>query len=157
MEHGFSTDPSMLSLHSKPEKFEIDTGSRDNFISKRIWYQLNQPTLIPLNCQHIGASNEILPMIGVTSFPTLVSGLNRRDCPTNIHHHTSQSRPHGMTSHHRSGSISGQPHSRWIKANPQNSDGSPRSTFPECMLTTYSVLNSQTFSIQNWRLWNIFQ
>ena len=57
-------------LSGKKITFEVDTGSRDNFISEKVWQMLKRPKMSPARHQYRCASNEMLPVLGVIKVPT---------------------------------------------------------------------------------------
>lgn len=63
----------------RPFYFEVDTGSRDNFISLKTWKQLNQPKMTPVTCQYRCASGNPLPVLGTI---TVSASTSVNDPPT---------------------------------------------------------------------------
>ena len=60
-------------LMKKPVTFEVDTGSRDSFISSTTWHQLGKPKMSAITCQYRSASNDFLPVLGVVTVPVSAS------------------------------------------------------------------------------------
>ncbi len=60
-------------LQNTAVNFEVDTGSRDCFISQKTWDHLNRPKLSPISCRYKCASNKDLPVIGAVNLQTSTS------------------------------------------------------------------------------------
>ena len=57
-------------LAGKEVELEIDTGSRDNFISIDTWHKIGRPKMSPTHNEYKCASNQSLPTVGVISVLT---------------------------------------------------------------------------------------
>ena len=51
-----------LQVNHQPEKFDVDTGSRDSFCSKDVWKKMGKPTLEPPVCEYLTCTQNKIPV-----------------------------------------------------------------------------------------------
>ena len=70
----------LCTLRGTTVKFEVDTGTRDSFISVETWNKLKKPTLSPTTTIYSGAGKQNLPVIGVINIPTTPNTVYQDEC-----------------------------------------------------------------------------
>lgn len=53
-----------LQINGKQFHFEVDSGARDNFCSKKVWTELGRPKLRPARIRYVSAAGQPLPILG---------------------------------------------------------------------------------------------
>ena len=53
-----------MQLNGKDFQFEVDSGARDNFCSRKLWTEIGRPKLRPAQIHYVSAAGDPLPVLG---------------------------------------------------------------------------------------------